>query len=109
FETQAMMRTSYMMMRNLLAFAAVTVLLAQNPQRPMPGQVAPGTPQRPQPGQIAPDAESTQGRPIQVTTTVVVVPTTVLDKHGDYVDGLKPEDFTLYDNGKPQKITADIA
>lgn len=84
-----------MMMRTLLAFAAASLLLAQNPQRPQPGQLAP--------------VENSPGPSIQITTTVVVVPTTVLDKHGDYVDGLRPEDFTLYDNGKPQRITADIA
>jgi VWFA-related protein len=102
------MRTSYMMMRIFVVFAAVSLLLGQDPPRPQPGQIAPGT-QRPQPGQIAPDAETSPGPPIHVTTTVVVVPTTVLDKHGDYVDGLRPEDFMLYDNGKPQKITADIS
>ena len=95
-------------MRSLLLLAAACALLAQESTRPMPGQVAPGTPQHPQPGQLAPDAEPSNAR-IVATTTVVIAPTTVLDKHGDYVDGLKPEDFTLYDNGKAQKITADIA
>jgi VWFA-related protein len=95
-------------MRTLLAFVAVTVLVAQDPQRPFPGQPASGT-QRTMPGQLAPESERSLGPPIHVTTTVVVVPTTVLDKHGDYVDGLQPADFTLYDNTKPQRITADIA
>lgn len=84
-----------MMMRMLVAFAAVSLLLSQNPPRPQPGQLPP--------------AEASPGPAIHVTTTVVVVPTTVLNKHGDYYDGLQPEDFTLYDNGKVQKITADIA
>jgi len=30
---------------------------------------------------------------------------TVTDQNGDYVAGLQPEDFTLYENGVPQKIT----
>src|ERR1700687_1991978 len=98
-----------MMMRALVVFTTVSLLLAQDPVRPLPGQLGPGTPPRTQPGQLAPEAETSPAGSIHVTTTVVVVPTTVLDKRGDYVDGLRPEDFTLYDNGKPQKITADIA
>jgi VWFA-related protein len=41
-------------------------------------------------------------------TSVVIAPTTVLDKHGDYVNGLQPQDFQLYDNNKLQHITADV-
>src|ERR1039457_272452 len=96
-----------MMMRILLAFLALGVLLAQNPQRPQPGQLAPGTP-RVEPGQSAPPAENSE-LTIPVTTTVVVAPTTVLNRRGDYVDGLQPSDFTLYDNGKAQKISADVS
>ena len=98
-----------MMMRILLAFLAVGVLLAQNPQRPQPGQLAPRTqPGQPAPAQTQAPAENADLRLI-TTTTVVVAPTTVLDKHGDYVDGLQPSDFTLYDNGKVQKISADVS
>lgn len=103
------------MMRNLLlALTAVSALLAQAPPRPQPGQLAPPS-ERPRPGQVAtppsaaPDTETSPGQPIHITTTVVIVPTTVLDRHGDYVDGLRPQDFTLYDNNKEQKITADIS
>lgn len=103
-----------MMMRILMAVAVVSVLLAQDPLRPKPGQIPPVTPERPRPGQLAPtppapDPETSASQPITVTTTNVVVPTTVLDRHGDYVDGLQPQDFTLYDNGKVQKIAADIS
>jgi VWFA-related protein len=41
-------------------------------------------------------------------TNVVIVPTTVRDRNGDVVDGLQLQDFELYDNNKPQKITADV-
>src|ERR1035438_10892135 len=41
------------------------------------------------------------------TTTVVVAPTTVTDSKGRYVDGLTPEDLTLYDNNVPQAIQMD--
>jgi VWFA-related protein len=41
-------------------------------------------------------------------TNVVIAPTTVLDKHGDYINGLQLQDFQLFDNNKLQKITADV-
>ena len=37
----------------------------------------------------------------------VIAPTTVLDKDGVYVTGLKPMEFRLYDNDKPQTIKVD--
>jgi VWFA-related protein len=45
-----------------------------------------------------------------ITTNVnlLIAPTTVLDKHGDYVNGLQPQDFQLYDNNKLQHIVADV-
>lgn len=45
---------------------------------------------------------------IRATTNLLIAPTTVLDKHGDYVNGLQPQDFQLYDNNKLQKIVADV-
>jgi VWFA-related protein len=46
---------------------------------------------------------------IIVPVNVVIAPTTVLDKSGNYVNGLTIDDFKLFDNGKPQRITQDIA
>lgn len=45
---------------------------------------------------------------IVVPVNVVISPTTVLNKNGDYVNGLTINDFKLYDNNRPQRITADI-
>ncbi|HEX4166302.1 MAG TPA: hypothetical protein VHZ55_12610 [Bryobacteraceae bacterium] len=46
---------------------------------------------------------------VTVTTSRVVVSTTVLDPDGHgYVTGLKGSDFKVYDNGKAQKIDADL-
>ena len=60
--------------------------------------------QAPQPPRLP--AES----PTFVTQVKVVIsPTTVLDKAGNYVNGLTIDDFELFDNGKPQRLTADIA
>src|SRR5579862_2613084 len=39
----------------------------------------------------------------------VAVRAAVMDKTGHIVNGLQPSDFRLYDNGRPQVITADIA
>ncbi|MCS7315080.1 MAG: VWA domain-containing protein [Bryobacterales bacterium] len=39
---------------------------------------------------------------------VVVVPTIVLDRNGNFVHGLERQDFLLLDNGKPQDIRVDV-
>ncbi len=38
---------------------------------------------------------------------LVVAPTTVTDAKGSFVDGLSPQDLTLYDNNVPQAIRMD--
>lgn len=43
----------------------------------------------------------------KANTKLVFAPTTVTDG-GNYVDGLKPSDFQLYDNDKLQKIESDL-
>ncbi len=40
-------------------------------------------------------------------TEEVVAPTTVMDKDGNYVQGLKPAEFEVYDNDKLQNIRVD--
>ena len=40
---------------------------------------------------------------------VVVAPVTVTDRNGDNVDGLQPEQFHLFDNGKEQTIKVDVS
>jgi VWFA-related protein len=42
---------------------------------------------------------------ISVTTNLVQIPVMVKDKQGRRVDGLLPQDFTVMENGKPQKLT----
>src|ERR1700736_4886234 len=73
--------------------------------------IAPGTPQRPAPGTPAPPEPKDQKDDgiIRVQTNVVIAPTTILDKHGNYINGLAIDDFQLFDNGKLQKITADVS
>ena len=96
-------------MRALIAVLSFSILfsiglLAQPP-------IAPGTPQRPAPGTPArPEpAAPKEEEPFRVQTNVVIAPTTILDKHGNYVNGLAIDDFQLFDNGKLQKVTADVS
>ena len=42
---------------------------------------------------------------ISVTTNFVQIPVMVKDGNGRRVDGLLPKDFTVLENGKPQKLT----
>ena len=74
-------------MRGILILFLCSLGLAQAPQ---------------QPGQPRPDIN------IRENVTVVIAPTTVRDRSGSFVDGLQLQDFELYDNGKLQKINADV-
>ena len=60
-----------------------------------------------QPGTPDP-AKTEQDLRIVTGVSVVIAPTTVLDKHGDYINGLQLQDFQLYDNNKLQTIKADV-
>ena len=53
-------------------------------------------------------AQDVTDRPLVVTTFNVLAPVTVLDSRGNFVPGLTPYDFRLYDNGKLQKISQDV-
>lgn len=90
-----------------------------------PGQAPNGPPAAP--GQVAPAAkpkEDATAKPkgqtigdiigaekadIRVTTSNVLVPTTVFDPDGHgYVNGLQATDFELFDNDKPQTVSAEL-
>lgn len=49
-------------------------------------------------------AQQTGQQPFRSTTDLVPVFVTVLDKSGQFVRGLKRDDFTILDDGKPQTI-----
>ena len=74
-----LMRLSLMMTSGLLAMA----------QQPLP-------------------VEELPERTIQVTTSVVLAPVTVLTPAGNYVNGLQKQDFRLYDNEKLQAVELDV-
>lgn len=42
---------------------------------------------------------------ISVETSMVLLPVTVVDRHGGFVPGLSRENFTVFDNGAPRTIT----
>jgi VWFA-related protein len=47
-------------------------------------------------------------KPFSISTHIVLVPVTVTDRSDNFVNGLTPYDFELFDNGKPQRITEDV-
>jgi VWFA-related protein len=49
------------------------------------------------------------GTTFRSSVQVVVAPVTVTDRSGDNVDGLQPEQFRLFDNGKEQTIKVDVS
>jgi VWFA-related protein len=56
----------------------------------------------------AQDAPKQDDAHFAITTKIVLVPVSVTDRDGEFVNGLTPYDFELFDNGKPQKITEDV-
>jgi VWFA-related protein len=58
-------------------------------------------------GSIPKDVDTGQdvGYTIRAHANLVVVPVTVKDKNGRLVGGLQPKDFTVLENGQPQKLT----
>jgi VWFA-related protein len=59
--------------------------------------------------QDAPKQDVQKGSDFIITTRVVSVPVSVTDRSGNFVNGLTPYDFELFDNGRPQIITEDVA
>jgi VWFA-related protein len=71
----------------LVALCCAAVFAQQTPQPPLPE----GTPQ------------------FRTSVEVVTAPVTVLDRDGNYVNGLQPNQFHLYDNDKEQNIQVDVS
>jgi len=69
----------------------VAFLVAQDPPKP------------------AQTKENEDDAKFRISVTRVLAPVTVTDRDGNFVTGLTPYDFRLFDNGKPQAITEDVA
>jgi VWFA-related protein len=88
---------------------------AQQQQQATPQNQAPGATQpaanpnpNPNPGPKYFPADPNQEPPtFHVSTSVVVVPTLVERRDGDVLYGLRPSDFSVFDNGVEQKIHVD--
>jgi VWFA-related protein len=72
--------------------------------------------QTPEPKPASPPAAAAENAPtidtsptIKVTVQNIVAPVLVTDRDGNIVDGLKPSQFHLYDNGVEQNISVDTA
>ncbi|MBI4893582.1 MAG: VWA domain-containing protein [Acidobacteria bacterium] len=87
-------------------------MLPPKPGLPKAGETQPGqSAPKQQPGQAAPRLpdDLADGPVIRATVNVVLVPTTVTDRSGRIVNGLKPQDFELFDNEKKQEVNRDVA
>ncbi|HEX3966865.1 MAG TPA: VWA domain-containing protein [Edaphobacter sp.] len=54
-----------------------------------------------------PPATNDQSYTLKAQSNIVLVPTTVLSKHGDVLYGLKQDQFVVEDNGVPQTVHLD--
>jgi VWFA-related protein len=54
-------------------------------------------------------AEAEAQPDFRTTVNIVTAPVTVLDRDGNHVEGLEPQQFRLFDNGKEQDIKVDVA
>jgi VWFA-related protein len=100
------MRTALIFL--ICAAGFVQVGFAQAPGTLDPAK-EPGAKQAPAP--LLPPPVSTQDSgdlTFGATVNVVVAPTTVRDRNGEFVNGLQLQDFQLYDNNKLQKVNADV-
>lgn len=93
-----------------LAIAATFVVLllsaplAQQPSAPAAQQPAPGTGQATPPAQPQPATQQEQRPVIRRGVSYVSVDVIVTDSKGNPVLDLKPEDFEVTEEGKPQKV-----
>jgi Ca-activated chloride channel family protein len=60
----------------------------------------------PPPGASSSNQKSDQGQHIRVSTDLVVLHATVTDDHGQFVPGLKPTNFRVFEDKVEQKVSA---
>ena len=99
------------------AILSVHLLHAQAVPLARPGATPTATPQAAPSSPLIPPAAQPYSVPASgaaekadfgTTVRIVMAPATVTDRSGNIVEGLQPQDFRLYDNGKLQRITEDL-
>ena len=94
----------------LLMCAATANLLAQQGQQAQPPAPSAPTQQPPAQGQAAnqapPQAPAHTPGVVKVTTEIVLVNVVARDKHGNVIEGLKRDDFTVLEDSKKQDIAS---
>jgi len=83
----------------LLILAVVACGRAQQPVRPSP------PPPEPEPPQSAPEPPLQSGYTIQRSVDLVVLHVSVTDEHGQFVPGLKAENFRVFEDNSEQKVS----
>jgi VWFA-related protein len=58
---------------------------------------------------LLPAQDSQPPTPFKTTVNIVVAPTTVTDRDGNFIHGLQPQDFRLYDNESLQNIKVETS
>ena len=82
----------------------VPALLGGATPQSRPKTAQPGTP-APSGGQAAPPAQKPNDYKISVNVGLVVLHATVLDKRGRQIENLKQDDFHVYEDGVPQRLS----
>jgi Ca-activated chloride channel homolog len=97
---------------SLVVLGAASAPLTQEPrpvtqqQRPRKVASPPGTNSAAtQPNEKAAPQEVAEGDVVRVDTELVAVPTIVTDRNGKPISGLRAENFALFEDGQPQRIT----
>jgi len=79
------------------------------PKPATPQTVGPQQPAAANTPSISQQVQETIDLTFKAGVDVVQAPVLVFDRDGNYVDGLQPNQFHLFDNGKEQNISVDVA
>jgi Ca-activated chloride channel homolog len=90
---------------SLLLFAASGLSASGQETKQRPRRVTSTDEQSPSKNSQKPDEEVDDGDVVRVETQLVSVPAVVTTSTGRPVAGLRPENFLLFENGQPQRIT----
>jgi Ca-activated chloride channel family protein len=90
---------------SLLLFAAFAFGASGQQTKQRPRRVTSADEQSPSKNAQKPEEEVDEGDVVRVETQLVSVPAVVTTNTGRPVAGLKPENFLLFENGQPQRIT----